>query len=85
MSEERNQQISHILEDGEIVMLDDHSAWRVYPGFKDVAEHWLKKEMIIVKQGKDPDYPYKLVNVHRNESVEAKEQDPAEIPSLSRP
>jgi hypothetical protein len=56
------------------VVLDDNSRWQVYQGFADVIAGWHPGEMVTIKPNRDPEYPYKLVNVHKNQSVEARYQ-----------
>jgi hypothetical protein len=51
--------------------LDDGSRWQVYEGYMDMLADWQPSHMIRVKQNKDPDYPYKIINIHTNESIEA--------------
>jgi len=65
-------QIKAIEDDGAVILLEDNSRWSVYSGFADKASKWSQGEMIMIKQIKDPEYPYKLINVHLNESVEVK-------------
>lgn len=54
------------------VTLDDGSIWQVYEGFDPMMVSWAEGEMVNVKPSRDPKFPYKLVNIHRNESVEAR-------------
>jgi hypothetical protein len=53
------------------IVLEDGSVWRAYEGYGDVLAAWEMGQMITVKGNRDPEFPYLLVNVHRNESVEA--------------
>ena len=55
-----------------IVVLEDQSSWRVYEGFRDIIAKWKEGEMVTIKSNRDPEFPYKLVNVHHNQSVEAR-------------
>ena len=55
---------------GACVLLDDDSLWQVYEGFVFRSQAWQCDEMITVKTNKNAQYPYKLINIHRNESVE---------------
>lgn len=55
-----------------LAVLDDGSRWAVYSGFDSIIRQWEPDQMIMVKKSKDREYPYKLVNVHLQESVEAK-------------
>jgi hypothetical protein len=58
--------------DGAVLVLEDSSRWQIYEGFAFRSGGWAAAEMINVKQGKNPEYPYTLVNIHRNEQVEAR-------------
>ncbi|MFV1997760.1 MAG: hypothetical protein ACC641_07085 [Acidiferrobacterales bacterium] len=58
-------------EGGEIVLEDD-SRWQVYEGFVGKTKKWQANEMITVTKNRDILFPYRLVNVHKNESVEAR-------------
>ena len=55
-----------------MVILEDRSQWHVYEGFADVISRWQEGEMVTIKSNRDPEFPYKLVNVHQNQSVEAR-------------
>jgi hypothetical protein len=57
---------------GKQLTLDDGSCWDVYAGFAERAMLWVAGEMVNVRPFKDEQYPYRLINVHRNESVDAK-------------
>lgn len=54
------------------VVLDDGSRWQVYEGFVEIISDWQTGEMVTIKPNRDPEYPYKLVNVHKNQSVEVR-------------
>ena len=54
------------------VTLEDDSRWRVYEGFVEVISGWQEGEMVTIKPNRDAEFPYKLVNVHQNQSVEAR-------------
>lgn len=56
------------------VVLDDGSRWQVYEGFVEIISAWQAGEMVTIKPNRDPEYPYKLVNVHKNQSVEVRFQ-----------
>lgn len=63
--------LGRIEQDGAIAVLDDGSQWRVYEGFVSRVSLWQAGEMIRVKQNKrDLEYPYLLINIHKNEQVE---------------
>lgn len=62
--------ISEILDGGALVALEDGSRWQVYEGFVFRSVRWEPGQMITVKPNRDELFPYKLINVHRNEEVE---------------
>ena len=68
----RGHRLADILDDGLTVVLEDASHWQVYDGFADRCATWQPGQMLTVKPGKDPEFPYLLVNVDRNESVECR-------------
>jgi hypothetical protein len=72
----RNIDQGHILKtintEDKIITLDDGSQWLIYAGYLDVVQSWQPTQMIRVKNNKDPGYPYKIINIHTNESVEAR-------------
>jgi len=68
-------QLAEVLDNGLVVVLDDGSHWQLYEGFAERAAAWQPGNMMTVKPGKDPEYPYLLVNVHFNESVECRFQE----------
>ena len=56
---------------GEIVVLDDGARFRVYEGFVCFTRDWQKQHMLRVKENpKNADYPYKIINIHANNSAE---------------
>lgn len=65
--------LAAITSQGTQLELEDGSTWRVYEGFAGRCLAWSAGEMIRVKlnRNRNPDYPYLLINVHRNEQVEA--------------
>lgn len=67
----RDHLLDAVSTDGEI-RLEDGSCWAVYTGFHAVINAWCAGEMIGISPNRDPDYPYRLVNVHQNQSVEAR-------------
>ena len=56
---------------GQLLELEDGSRWEVYEGFAFRTAGWSAGEMVAVKQSKNAEYPYLLVNIHKNEQVEA--------------
>jgi hypothetical protein len=54
------------------VTLEDGSVWEAYQGYGDVVRGWQSGEMITVKENRDEIYPYKLINVHQNQSIEVR-------------
>jgi hypothetical protein len=55
-----------------IITLDDESEWQIYDGYLELISSWKPDHMIRVKENKDPEFPYKIINIHTNESVEAR-------------
>lgn len=58
-----------------IVVLEDGSRWKVYQGVVDILRAWRAEEMVTIKPNRDPLFPYKVINVHKNQSVEAQYLD----------
>lgn len=63
--------VGSIENEGLLLELDDGSHWQVYEGFTFRTQAWSVGDMINVKPGKNPDYPYTLVNFHKNEQADA--------------
>ena len=63
--------VSSVEDDGLFVVLEDGSRWQVYEGFTFRSNAWIKGEMIMVKTNKNPENPFTLINVHKNDQVEA--------------
>jgi len=64
--------VAVVEEDGKIVELEDGARFQVYSGFRPVSKGWLPEHMLRVKANpKNPEHPYKLINIHCNEEVEA--------------
>lgn len=70
----RDHQIQSVEADGKLIVLEDGSRWQVYEGFVGKTKNWQVEEMITVLDNRDELYPYRLINVHKNESVEVKLQ-----------
>ena len=70
----RRHQIQSVEDDGGVVVLEDGSRWQVYEGFVGITRNWRASEMITVIENRDELYPYRLINVHNNESVEVRLQ-----------
>lgn len=68
----RGHEIQNVEAEGGEIVLDDDSRWQVYEGFIDKTKKWLASEMITVVENRDVLFPYRLINVHKNESVEVK-------------
>ena len=57
---------------GKIVILGDGSRFSVYEGFICFTRDWQPEHMMRVKENpKNKDFPYKLINIHTNNSAEA--------------
>lgn len=67
----RGHAIASVDANADVVDLDDGSRWRAYEGYHGILQEWQTGEMITVKENRDDLYPYKLINVHHNQSVEA--------------
>ncbi len=65
-------QVAEVLDEGAVMVLEDGSRWQVYEGFIFRSSKWEPGHMITVKTNRDELYPYKLINVHRNEEVEVR-------------
>ncbi|MGD8514896.1 MAG: hypothetical protein PVF52_04720 [Granulosicoccaceae bacterium] len=63
--------LAAVHEQGAVLELEDGSRWQVYAGFVPISGMWASDEMIRVKTNRNPEYPYTLINVHRNEQLEA--------------
>lgn len=70
----RDHQIKSVEDEGKLIILEDDSRWQVYEGFVTKTKRWQAEEMITVSDNRDDLYPYRLVNVHKNESVEVRLQ-----------
>lgn len=68
----RNHTVREISDGGLKVSLEDGSAWEVYEGFASRAAAWEMGDLIAVKASTDDLYPYLLINVNFNNSVECK-------------
>jgi len=57
---------------GEVVVLDDGARFRVYTGFICFTRDWEPGHMLRVKENpKNQAFPYKVINIHANNSAEA--------------
>ncbi len=68
----RGHTIQTVEDDGGQIVLEDGSRWQVYEGFVGKTSTWQVNEMITVTENRDELFPYRLVNVHKNESVEVR-------------
>lgn len=68
----RGHTVHEVLDEGRTVVLEDGSAWEVYEGFTSRAEKWEVGDLVGVKTSTDDEFPYLLVNVNFNNSVECK-------------
>jgi len=68
----KGQYLTHLDAQACHLVLGDGSKWDVYAGFQGILAQWQDGDTIGVKANRDPEYPYKLVNANRNESVEAR-------------
>ena len=64
--------ISSVEKDGSIVCLEDGACFKVYCGFYYLSSDWEAGHKLFMKTNpRNPDHPYKLINVHFNKQVEA--------------
>ena len=70
--ESRGHTLQQVTDGGQTIVLEDGSAWAVYEGFASRAEQWEVGDLIAVKAGTDDLFPYLLINVNFNNSVECK-------------
>jgi len=70
--EARGHTVQHVNDGGKTVILEDGSAWEVYEGYTSRTEKWEIGDLIGVKQSTDDEFPYLLINVNFNNSVECK-------------
>ena len=68
----RGHTIKEVTNAGQTVELEDGSAWEVYEGYAVRAEKWEVGDLVGVKASTDNEYPYLLVNVNFNNSVECR-------------
>ena len=65
-------QIADKLKDENRLICTNGSQWEYFPGFAKVIRRWSEDDLIKLKQSKDEEYPWKLINISRQESVDAK-------------
>lgn len=70
----RDHHIQSVEDNGDFIVLEDGSRWQIYEGFVAKTRNWQVGEMITVTENRDELFPYRLINVHKNESVEVKLQ-----------
>lgn len=64
--------VATIENDGAVVCLEDGACFKVYSGFCPMSRQWQPEHMINVKLNpKNIEHPYKLINIHLNEQIEA--------------
>ncbi len=68
----RGHEIQTVEAEGGEIVLEDESRWQVYEGFVGKTKKWQVGEMITVAENRDALFPYRLINVHTNESVEVR-------------
>jgi hypothetical protein len=64
--------ITGVMDSGEFVQLADRTLWQVSPLDRINTTLWLATTGIVVVEGSDPTYPYKLINRDDNETANAK-------------
>ncbi|RTZ58760.1 MAG: hypothetical protein DSZ33_05425 [Gammaproteobacteria bacterium] len=65
-------QIAEKLAEQNRLICTNGSHWEYFPGFAKVVRRWGEQDFIRIKSNKDPEYPWRLVNVSRQESVDAR-------------
>ena len=65
-------QIAEKRKDENRLVCTNASVWEYFPGFATVIRRWNEDDLIKLKRIKDPEYPWRLINVSRQESVDAK-------------
>jgi len=64
--------IKTVKDGGGVVCLEDGACFKVYKGFHRLSNKWAAEHMMLIKTNpKNQEHPYKLINVHFNEQVEA--------------
>ena len=64
--------LESILESGRYIQLEDESIWEVNTDEKKDLNVWEKGEQIILLESQNKTYPYKMLNIESDESVEVK-------------
>jgi len=63
--------VASVEQDGAIICLEDGACFNVYSGFHPFSKKWQLEHMVNVKANpKNPENPYKLINIHLNEQIE---------------
>jgi len=63
--------VASVKDKGAVVCLEDGACFKVYSGFQSKSRMWKVDHMIITKPNpKNPEHPYKLINIHLNEQIE---------------
>jgi len=68
----RGHELKVVEAEGGQIELEDGSRWQVYEGFVEKTKNWKSSEMITITENRDTQFPYRLINVHKNESVEVR-------------
>lgn len=68
----RGHTVREVIDGGQTVVLEDGSAWEIYEGYASRAQKWEVGDLVGVKASTDDEYPYLLVNVNFNNSVECR-------------
>lgn len=64
-----------VAQQGGVVELEDGSRWQIYSGFIARTADWENGDMINVRTIRDEQYPYRIINIHKNESADARPAD----------
>ena len=68
----RGHTMKQVVDGGLKVILEDGSTWEIYEGYAGRAQKWEVGDLIGIKPSTDEEFPYLLVNVNFNNSVECK-------------
>ncbi len=60
------------IENGKYLELSDGSYWEVAPDSQSISQLWIFPAPLKIVPGKDPNYPYLLINANTQEEVLAK-------------
>ncbi len=65
-------QIAEKLVERNQLICTNGTRWEYFPGFAGVIRRWSGQDFIRIKKNRDREYPWRLINVSRQESVDAR-------------